>query len=90
MHDGAFFDAPDGDGVDLDALEVSLQFCVGRIELTLAQLRRIAAGSLVDLDAPAQACVEILANGQRIGRGELVEIDDRLAVEITEFSSERA
>ena len=89
MRDDALTDYS-GEGVDIDALEVSLEFCVGRVALTLGQLRQVAAGSFIELDLPAQARVEILANGQRVGRGDLVEIDGRLAVEITELSTDRS
>lgn len=44
-------------------------------------------GSVIVLDKIAGEAVDILVNGKRIGRGEVVVIDDNYGVRITEINS---
>ncbi|QNM97644.1 type III secretion system cytoplasmic ring protein SctQ [Chitinimonas koreensis] len=60
-----------------------LEFDLGRLTLTLAELDALAPGAVLRLDAAASPpWVSIRANGQPVGRGELIEVDGRLAVQI--------
>lgn len=71
---------------DLDSLPVQLIFEAARLELPLGEVRRLGAGSILQIDA-VLAAVRIIANGQPIGVGELVAIDGRAGVRITAFSA---
>lgn len=72
--------------VDLDELPVRLVFEAGRLELSLGELRRLGAGSILEIGTqPGQ--VRILVNGQRIGDGELVNIENRSGVRITALAT---
>jgi type III secretion protein Q len=62
---------------------VKLLFELGRMELSLAEIRQLAPGALVPLQRPLEDSVDILANGRRIGRGNLVQIGDSLGIRIT-------
>jgi type III secretion protein Q len=77
--------APDGTGDDgsLDDLDVTLAFELGRRLIDLAELRSIAPGYVFPLTGDASAPVDILANGRRIGRGEIVRIGETLGVRAT-------
>ncbi len=66
----------------LDDLPVQLTCEFGRLELSLGELRTLDAGSVLPLKKPAQAAVDILVNGRRMGQGRLVEIGDSLGVQI--------
>jgi len=68
---------------DLDDIPVKLLFELGRIELSLAEIRQMAPGALLSLQRPLEDSVDILANGRRIGRGHLVQIGDSLGIRIT-------
>jgi type III secretion protein Q len=68
---------------DLDDIPVKLLFELGRIELSLAEIRQLAPGALLALQRPLDDSVDILANGRRIGRGNLVQIGDSLGIRIT-------
>jgi type III secretion protein Q len=68
---------------DLDDIPVKLLFELGRIELSLAEIRQLAPGALIALQRPLEDSVDILANGRRIGRGNLVQIGDSLGIRIT-------
>jgi type III secretion protein Q len=56
---------------------------LGRIELSLAEIRQLAPGAIVPISRPLEDSVDILANGRRIGRGSLVQIGDSLGIRIT-------
>ncbi len=64
-------------------IPVTLTFDVGRTEVTVDELARLAPGCVLELGRGAAELVEIRANGRRIGRGELVDIDGAVGVRIT-------
>jgi type III secretion protein Q len=68
---------------DLGDIPVKLLFELGRIELSLAEVRQLAPGSVVPMPRPLEEGVDIIANGRRIGRGSLVQIGGSLGVRIT-------
>ena len=57
---------------DLDSVPVTLVFELGRMQLALGELRSLAAGYSFDLGKDLRAPVDILANGRKIGSGELI------------------
>ena len=59
----------------------------GGLQLALGQVRALVPGCVIPTDEMADASVRILANGVEIGRGELVEVAGRLAVEVTQLRS---
>jgi type III secretion protein Q len=67
---------------DLDDLPVRLVFEVGRVELSLGEIQRLAPGSVVPLARPVDEPLDIVANGKRLGRGTLVRIGNSLGVRI--------
>ena len=68
---------------NLDDIPVKLLFEFGRIELSLAEIRQLAPGAIVPIARPLEDSVDIVANGRRIGRGNLVQIGDSLGIRIT-------
>ncbi|RMN90927.1 Type III secretion component [Pseudomonas coronafaciens pv. coronafaciens] len=70
----------------LDDLPLTLVCQLGSVELTLAQLREMAPGSLLPLAGLAHDEVDLMVNGRRVGRGELVTIGDGLGVRLLGFS----
>lgn len=69
----------------MDDLQISLEFTTGNVLMSLGQLRALAVGSVIGLGMAAQAKVSISANGQRIGSGELIDVDGLLAVEVMQL-----
>ncbi|MCC8939917.1 type III secretion system cytoplasmic ring protein SctQ [Bradyrhizobium sp. Arg62] len=67
---------------DIDSLEITLVFECGRRPMPLGTLRSINEGHVFELGRPLDGPVEILANGQRIGRGDIVRIGEELAVRL--------
>ena len=71
----------------MDDLQVTLVFELGRRPATLAELRDLAAGHVIEVGKALSSPVAILANGQRIGTGELVKAGDALAVRILRLAA---
>ena len=78
-------DKPFGDVAksSLDDLPVKLVFELGRLELSLREIRNLAPGAVVPLVRPVEDSLDVIANGRRIGRGTLVQIGDSLGVRLT-------
>jgi flagellar motor switch protein FliN/FliY len=72
-------------------LNVSLNLSaeLGRRTLRLGELLRLGQGSIVDLERRADAPVDLYVNGRLIARGEIVSVDDRFGVRITEVALRR-
>ncbi|WP_415756026.1 type III secretion system cytoplasmic ring protein SctQ [Pseudomonas sp. LT1P18] len=75
-------------GVDatLDDLPLKLLCQVGSVELSLQQLRQLGVGSVLQLSSPMQDGVDLMINGRRVGRGQLVQIGDGLGVRVLDFA----
>lgn len=71
----------------MDALKVDLDFIVGRLSMTVAELTALNSGRILPLELATPPHVRIVAHGTELGRGELIELDGRLAVEITDWGS---
>ncbi|GAN55018.1 FliM/FliN family flagellar motor switch protein [Tanticharoenia sakaeratensis] len=68
---------------ELSELRVPLSFEIGRRVMTIAELRQIGEGHVIDVGPLSEHAVSVLANGQRIAEGELVEVGQSLAVRLT-------
>ena len=71
----------------LDDLPLKLVCQVGSLELTLAQLRELGAGSVLQLNTPGVDNVDLMVNGRRVGQGQLVKIGDGLGVRLLSFAT---
>ena len=72
----------DGQLAAIDALELRLSFRVGEALMPLAELRRAGVGTIVTLDRPDGAPVDIVVNGQVVGTGQIVTVAGQKACEI--------
>jgi flagellar motor switch protein FliN/FliY len=63
---------------------VSLTIELGGCQLPMREVLQLSIGSVVQLDKAADAPVELSINGKLIARGEVVIIEDRYGVKITE------
>jgi flagellar motor switch protein FliN/FliY len=64
---------------------VSLTIELGSCQLPMKEVLQLSVGSVVQLDKPANAPVELSVNGKLIARGEVVVVEDRFGVKITEI-----
>ncbi|MCX7866922.1 flagellar motor switch protein FliN [Limisphaera sp. VF-2] len=63
---------------------VNLTIELGGCQLPMREVLQLNVGSVVQLDKPADAPVDLTVNGKLIARGEVVVIEDRFGVKITE------
>jgi flagellar motor switch/type III secretory pathway protein FliN len=77
------------DSVTFEELPLRIQVLFAECELTLAEARNLAPGSIVDLTRDPLDPVRLAVNGRVVGTGELVEIEGRMAVKIQEWSKRR-
>jgi type III secretion protein Q len=71
------------DASDFDDLPVRLVFELGRLELSLGEVRLLAPGAVLPISRPLDDALDIVANGRRIGRGTIVRIGDSIGVRVT-------
>ena len=76
---------PENPNLDL-VLDVPLNLTIelGRCQLPMKEVLQLNIGSVVQLDKPADAPVELNVNGKLIARGEVVLVEDRFGVKVTE------
>jgi type III secretion system YscQ/HrcQ family protein len=65
-------------------MEVRLQVEVGRVAIALEQALSLLAGAVLELDRDVGPEVQVRAGDRLVARGELVDCEGRLAVQITE------
>jgi flagellar motor switch protein FliN/FliY len=53
--------------------------------MAMRDVLQLASGSVVQLDKAAGSPVDLLVNGKRFARGEVVVVDDRFGIRITEI-----
>jgi len=68
--------------VELDELPIKLVFEVGRSEMTLGAVRALGPGHVFALERDPAQSVDIIANGRRIGTGQLVRVGERLGIKV--------
>lgn len=58
---------------------------LGSITVPIGELLELGEGSVVKLDRSVSSLVDVIANGVRVARGEVVVVDDCFAVRIKEI-----
>jgi type III secretion protein Q len=72
----------------LDAVGVTLYFELGKAQMTLGEIRTLAAGSIVLFAGGSPESVAIVSSGRTLGRGEAVDVEGRLGIRITQWGNE--
>ena len=65
-------------------VKVNLSLEVGRANLSLRELLALNQGSIVELDRLAGEPLDVLVNGTLVARGEVVLVDDKFGVYLTD------
>ena len=71
---GAVYDIP-----------VQLSAVLGKTTMPVSQLLRLGRGAVVELDRKVGEAIDIQVNNRLVARGEVVIVDDRLGVTMTEI-----
>jgi len=66
---------------------VTLSLEVGRARMPVRNLLQLAPGAVVELDRLAGEPLDVLVNGVRIARGEVVVVNERFGIRLTEVVS---
>ncbi|MBM7423075.1 MULTISPECIES: flagellar motor switch protein FliN [Spongiibacter] len=77
--------APDLDMVMDIPVRVTLE--VGGSDMAIRDLLQLQQGAVVELDRQAGEPLDVLVNGRLIARGEVVVVDDKLGIRLTEVVS---
>ena len=74
--------------VDLEAVydvPVTVQAILGKSAMEVSQLLKLARGTVVQLDRKVGEAIDIYVNDRLVARGEVVLVEDRLGVTMTEI-----
>lgn len=66
-------------------LPVKLSVELGACQMPMRQVLQLGVGSVVQLNKPAGAPVDIYINQKLIARGEVVVVEDHFGIKITEL-----
>ena len=69
----------------IDNIKVPIKVVIGETRIDVKDLAKLAIGSVVMLDSLAGEPVDVEASGSRIARAEVVVIDEKFGVRITEI-----
>ena len=70
----------------LENIEVRLTVEVGNTEIKIKDLLRLNEGSVVELERLAGEPLDILANGTKIAKGEVVMVGEKFGIRFTEVA----
>lgn len=68
-------------------VQVDISVEIGRVTMGLGELLQIGEGSVVELNRDLNDPVSVMAQGVQIASGEVVVINDRFAVRVTEVAA---
>ena len=64
---------------------VAISAVLGRSTMSVAQLLQLTQGSVLELDRKVGEAIDIYVNNRLVARGEVVIVDERLGVTMTEI-----
>lgn len=72
--------------LSVDDIPLTVVIEVGRLQMSVKKLLELQPGNMLDIDIHPDAGVDMVINGKRIARGELLKIGDSLGIRISELS----
>ena len=82
-------DAPALDGnIGLDVVSdipVQISVVLGKASMQVSQLLKLGRGAVVELDRKVGEPIDIYVNNRLVARGEVVVVEDRIGVTMTEI-----
>lgn len=64
---------------------VNISAVLGKAHMSVAQLLKLGRGSVLELDRKVGEAIDIFVNNRLVARGEVVVVEDRLGVTMTEI-----
>ena len=80
--------APKHSAVDLEAVfdvPVTVSAVLGKSSMEVSQLLKLGKGTIVELDRKVGEAIDIYVNDRLVARGEVVLVEDRLGITMTEI-----
>lgn len=66
-------------------IPVKVQAVLGKSQLEVSQLLKLAPGTVVELDRKVGEAIDVYINDRLVARGEVVMVDEHLGVTMTEI-----
>jgi flagellar motor switch protein FliN/FliY len=66
-------------------IQVELYAVLGHANVQVKQLLKLGRGAVVELDRKINEPIDLFVNKMLVGRGEVVVVDDRLGVTVTDM-----
>ncbi len=70
-------------------VQVTVTAELGRITMTIGEVLKLGMGSILELDRPVSEPIDLMVNGVRLARGEVVVVNDRFAIRIKDIAEPR-
>ena len=70
----------------IDDVELRLEVVLGETSLSVKELASLRNGSIVELESICGEPVELRASGQLVAYGEVVVIDEKFGIRVTEIA----
>jgi flagellar motor switch protein FliN/FliY len=70
-------------------LELTAAALLGGVEMPIGQILSLAPGSIIEMDRLVDEPIDLLVNDKLVARGEVVVVDEKFGVRITEVVSTR-
>jgi flagellar motor switch protein FliN/FliY len=86
--DAAAEAAPKHSAADLEAVfdvPVTVSAVLGKSSMEVSQLLKLGKGTIVELDRKVGEAIDIYVNDRLVARGEVVLVEDRLGITMTEI-----
>ncbi len=83
-------DADDGSSVNLELIldiPVGVSVELGRTQLEVSEVLQLGQGSVLELEKLAGEQLEVLVQGRPIGRGEVVVVNEKFGIRLTDIIS---
>lgn len=81
-------EAASGGDVDLKAVydvPLSISAVLGRSKMNVNQLVKLTRGSVIELDRKVGEAVDVFINDRLVAKGEIVLIDNKIGITLTEL-----
>lgn len=92
-------EVPEHDGIDEDTLKdiglkavydipVNITVVLGKTSMTVNQLLKLSKGSVIELDKSVGEPIEMHVNNKLVAKGEVVIVEERIGITLTEIVKE--
>lgn len=84
----ANLDEADKSAADLESVfdvPVNVSAVLGKTHIDVAQLLKLSKGAIVELDRKVGEAIDIYVNDRLVARGEVVVVEDKLGITMTEI-----